>query len=64
MMGVDEEKRGNVDRVSQEQDKIGLDHGVSHAAEIRAEDDTRVRRKIDCVVLPVSIHELTASFGQ
>lgn len=57
---ADSEKKDPVDGTSEGQSKIDFGHGIA-LADISAEDDRRVRWKIDCVVLPVSIQELAES---
>lgn len=59
----DSEKRGPVDGVSEDQSKIDIDRGDIHSDYITAEDDRRVRWKIDCIVLPVSMYRAAVSLG-
>lgn len=60
---MDFEKKQPAGEVLNGYDKVDFDHGEDRAIEISAEEDRSVRWKIDCVVLPVSIHEKAAYLG-
>ena len=52
-MDPPEKTNRSVDEVLEQQDLSKLDHDHAQLHQITSEEDARIRRKVDCVVLPM-----------